>query len=240
VTIVHYLALTEKSVIAVVGCGGKTSLIEVIADKFRDKKVLVTPTTKMFPMGMKDIMLCETIEQCATHEPQKGIQCMGLLNTASGKFEALSVNFLAQKVPDYDLTLLEADGSKGLPCKGWLVDEPVVPPFCTHTVGIVTMNALNMEATRATVHRLPEFLALTGLKEGQTITAQTLETMVCDPCGMFKEEGDQGRYLVVNQVEDDESASVALAFLCGIKEKYPGRFKRLLYGSVHLDTWQEA
>jgi hypothetical protein len=50
---------------------------------------------------------------------------------------------------------------------------------------------------------------------------------------------EQGRYLVVNQVEDEGTTNTAVSFLRRIKEKYPGRFKRLLYGSVHLDEWKE-
>jgi probable selenium-dependent hydroxylase accessory protein YqeC len=210
----------------------------------------------MFPMGMNGVMLCETLEQCAGHKPQTGIQCFGLHNNASGKLEALPENFLAEKVPSYDLTLLEADGSKGLPCKGWLANEPVIPPYCTHTVGLVSMKPLGMAATEDVVHRLPEFLALTGLKEGQAITVEAIEAMVCSPRGMFREEGsgewgvgsneqrtmsnEQRRYLLVNQVEDEGTACVASNFLKGIREKYPGRFKRLLYGSVLMDKWQEA
>ena len=112
------LGLEDKAIIAVIGCGGKTSLIASLANEYRHKKVLVTPTTKMFPI--------------------EGIQCLGILNEASGKLEALKQEQLEAIIPQYDLVLLEADGSAGLPCKGWLADEPVVPAFCTHTIGVVT------------------------------------------------------------------------------------------------------
>ena len=164
---------------------------------------------------------------------------MGLLNAASGKLEALPLSFIEELIPRYDITLLEADGSRGLPCKGWLQNEPVVPSYCTHTVGVVTMGALGNAATEAIVLRLPEFLALTGLKEGEVITADALETMVCAPKGMFKNSAGR-RYLLVNQAEDDTAASAARSFLRTIKEKDHNRFEKLLYGSVHLDTWQEV
>ena len=104
--------------IAVVGCGGKTSLIELLADRMRDKKVLISTTTKIFPPKMKDIVLFETLRQCEEHEPRTGVQCMGILNSASGKLEALPDSFLAAIKSRYDIVLLEADGSRGLPCKG--------------------------------------------------------------------------------------------------------------------------
>jgi probable selenium-dependent hydroxylase accessory protein YqeC len=225
--------------VAVVGCGGKTSLVELLADRLRDKKVLISTTTKIFPPKMKDIVLCENFRQCEEHEPQTGIQCMGLLNSASGKLEALSLAFLAALLPRYDIVLLEADGSRGLPCKGWLANEPVVPDFCTHTVGLVTMGALGKQAGETTVHRLPEFFALTGVGERQTITERALEAMVCAPTGMFKNSVGK-RYVIVNKVEDDAAAAVALSFLQKIKEKYPARFEKFLFGSVRHDVWQEV
>jgi probable selenium-dependent hydroxylase accessory protein YqeC len=237
-TVVDYLNISNGSTVAVVGCGGKTSLVELMADRLRDKKVLVSTTTKIFPPKMKGIMLCETIRQCEEHEPQKGIQCMGLLNKASGKLEALPEVFLADLQPRYDIVLLEADGSRGLPCKGWLANEPVVPHYCTHTVGLITMGAMGKPAGETIVHRLPEFFTLTGVGEGQTITTAALEAMVCAPEGMFKNSVGQ-RYVIVNQVEDEATAAIALTFLQAIKEKYPARFDKLLFGSVHNDAWQE-
>jgi probable selenium-dependent hydroxylase accessory protein YqeC len=224
-TVVDYLDIATGSVVAVVGCGGKTSLVELMADKLRNRKVLVSTTTKILPQEMKGLLLCETLKEGEEHEPRTGIQCMGILNRASGKLEALPETFLADLIPRYDVALLEADGSRGLPCKGWLANEPVVPNYCTHTVGVITMGALGKTVTETTVHRLPEFLALTGVGEGQTITAQALEAMVCAPTGMFKNSAGQ-RYIIVNQVEDDTTAAAAMSFLQTIKEKYPARFEK--------------
>ena len=238
-TLPEYLTIDEGSVIAFVGCGGKTSIIALIADKFRDKKVLVSPTAKMFPMKMENVMLCETPRECEEHEPQTDIQCLGIMNTASGKLEALPEKTLAKLIKYYDLVLLEADGSRGLPCKGWLPNEPAVPPFCTHTAGLMTINVLGKAAMEQTVHRLPEFLSLTNLSEGEAITAQALEAMICAPNGMFKNNVGR-KYLLINQVEDDAAASVAVSFLRTINENHPGYFERLLYGSVHLNHWQEV
>jgi probable selenium-dependent hydroxylase accessory protein YqeC len=238
-TVIDYLDISTGSVIAVVGCGGKTSLISLLACKLRNRKVLVSTTTKIYPPKTEGVMLCETLRQCEEHEPQEGVQYMGVLNSASGKLEALQESFLAELIPRYDIVFLEADGSRCLLCKGWLETEPAVPHYCTHTIGIVTMNALGKAADATTIHRLPEFLTLTGLEEGEVITAQALEAMVCAPKGMFK--NSVGRlYVLVNQAEDDVAAEAALSFLQTIKEKYTDRFAKLLLGSVHHDAWREV
>jgi len=238
-SLVSMLNITNRSVVAVVGCGGKTSLIEFMAEGLREKKVLISTTTKIFPPRMKDIVLCETLGQCKEHEARTGVQCMGLLNRTSGKLEALPLAFLQAIKTRYDIVLLEADGSRGLPCKGWLDNEPVVPDYCTHTVGVITMAALGKPACENIVHRLPEFFTLTGVGEGQTITPAALEAMVCAPKGMFKNSAGR-RYVIVNQAEDEAAAAAARSFLQAIKEKYPARFEKLFYGNVRHDAWQEV
>ena len=237
--VTDFLDISEGSIAAVVGCGGKTSLIELMSYKLRGKKVLVSTTTKMFPMKTTGVIHCKTLYSCCEHKPRTGIQCLGLLNTASGKLEPLPGHILKGLIPRYDIAILESDGSRGLPCKGWLANEPVVPHYCTHTIGVITMAPLGKAADETTVHRLPEFLSLTGLKKGEAITIHALEAMVCAPSGMFKNSVGFRR-LVVNQVENKETVRAARSFLETIKEKYPYRFKKLLYGSVHLDTWHEV
>jgi len=233
------LDIKTGSLVSVVGCGGKTSLINLIADRNSDKKVLVSTTTKTFPMISDKVILCDTLKSSLEHEPQPGVQCLGQFNERNGKLEALPEHILVDIVPHYDIVLMEADGSRWLPCKGWSDNEPVIHYFTTQTVGVITMIALGKKATKEVVHHLPEFLSLTGLIEGDIITEQALEDMVCLPGGMFSKALGQ-LYLLVNQVEDDKTAHKAETFLKTIKTKYPGRFKRLIYGSVFRNTWQEV
>jgi len=181
-----HLPAGEHAIIAVIGCGGKTSFVESQAAKLRKYKVLVSPTTKILPMKTNGVLLRDTLRQCVEHQPQTGVQCLGVLNAESGKLEALPEAVLADMATRYDIALLEADGSRGLPCKGWKDDEPVIPRYCTHTVGFVTMKPLGKPATQSIVHNLPEFLSLTGLREGDPITQDALVAMVCAPGGMFK------------------------------------------------------
>ena len=219
--IVDALGLPFPSVVAVVGCGGKTSLITQVANSCPGKRVLVSPTAKMFPLHLENA------------------DCHGILNPKTGKLEALPPGELAELIAGYDITLLEADGSRLLPCKGWMDWEPVVPSYCTHTVGIVTMNALGLAADETCVHNFPQFLALTGLQQGEAITTEALRAMVCAPGGMFKNSAGN-RILFVNQAEDAKTAEIAARFLLSVKESFPGMFTRLLIGSVNNDICQEV
>lgn len=233
------LGLSKNSaIVAVVGCGGKTTLIESLAAEFRGKKVLVSPTTKCFPPASDDAVLRATEAACQNHRPVAGTQYLGIQNPATGKLEALPSQLLADMLEGYDIALLEADGSRGLPCKGWLDNEPVVPPYCTHTVGVVTISPVGRPADEDTVLRLPQFLHLTGLRRGEPITRQALTAMVCAPKGMFRHSAGR-RYLMVNGVEDPRTEALALALLEDISRQYPRRFVGLAWGSAKRNRWKE-
>lgn len=208
------LTLENGSVAAAVGCGGKTSLIRLLAEENADRTVLVTPTTRMLPMQGS----------------------IGVYQEPAGKLTALPPPVLQSIVPHYDLCLLEADGSMGLPCKGWRDDEPVVPEYCTHTLGVVTLWALGRPANEEICLRLPQFLALTGLAENDPISPQALQRMVCGPKGMFQHSRGK-RYLLVNQIEDSAAELLARQWLHALQAEHPGFFDGLLYGSLHHGSW---
>lgn len=227
------------AIVAVVGCGGKTSFIESLAREFRHKKVLITPTTKIFPMTDQNIIMKKNLSECGSHQSVNGIQCLGIYNEANGKLEAIPPRLLTEIVPQYDLVLLEADGSRSLPCKGWRENEPVVPPFSTHTVGIVTLNALMKTADKENVLNLNEFLRLTGLSNGSLIHSKALLDMVCAKDGMFRfAAGIQSVF--VNQAEDEKNAGEAVSWLMEWPEEIQNRFFVLAYGSAKANLWKEV
>jgi len=235
----NFLEITYGSIVSVIGCGGKTSLINLIARCNADKKVLISPTTKMFPLQAEDITQCYTVEECGLHIPHIGVQIFGQLNKKAGKLKALPEEILKELIQQYDIVLLEADGSRSLPFKGWLDNEPVVPNYTTHTVGVVALNAIGVPATEENVHNLSEFLSLTGLIKGDTITDQAVESMVCSPQGMFKNAVGE-KYLVIPNIESEAEHQVARAFCELLKENHPKLFKCTVYGSSINNIWHEV
>lgn len=227
------------SVVAVVGCGGKTTFIESLAREFCGKRILITPTTKIFPMEDTDIVLRRTLAECEAHSPVNGIQCLGIYNKTNGKLEAMPPKLLARIYSQYDLVLLEADGSRGLPCKGWRENEPVIPLFCTHTIGIVTLNALLKAADEEHVLNLDRFLKLTGLKSGDIITPRALIDMVCGEEGMFRNAVGR-QFLFINQAEDEKHAAAAVFWIREWPKELRSRFPVLVYGSASKNLWMEG
>ena len=154
----------NTEVITVIGSGGKTSLIWHLAASFvrSGRKVLVSPTTKMFPPS----------------KPVPGVTLAGHFNETSGKLESLPPEDLEKLVADHDFALLEGDGAKGLPLKAWAAHEPVVPPFTTLTIGVLPLWPLGKVISEDLAHRLPLFLELTGAAAGERLTQKHILSII--------------------------------------------------------------
>lgn len=235
-TLSSLLGLARGSAVAVVGCGGKSSIIQLLAAQNSAGSVLVCPTTKIL-MPQTGRIIPEG--EAAAHLPRQGIQYMGASANGGQKLAALPPAMLAAAVQKgYNLTLMEADGSRGLPCKGWLPTEPVVPAFTTHTVGVVPACAPGLAATAQNVLRLPQFLALTGLAEGDITTAGAVADMVAAPSGMFKNAVGKTA-LIVNQTDLPGGPQAAQKIITAIQQRYPGRIQTFIVGSAKTNTWTQ-
>lgn len=230
---------------AVVGCGGKTSLIGRLALEFGGptapvrQRVLIATTTKMFPpFGIADRFLYN-LDSAAHAEPLPGIDCAGTFDPSSGKVCPPPDGLLPALAARYDIALIESDGSRGLPLKGWRDDEPVVPNFSTCTIGVVPANALGLAADESNVLRLGAFLRITGLSAGETVQAGHIARMILHPEGMFR--GSVGRrILFINQAENVRTRRNAMQLRAALRQNrtQDDFFERICMGSVRSGACQ--
>ena len=233
------LGIGQGSRVAVSGCGGKTSLINSFArESAGNMSVLITPTTKIRPERDDGVFLVKTREECLAHIPRRGIQCMGVLNAATGKLEALSPDDLSAIVPRYDLALMEADGSRGLPCKGWTERDPVIPGFATHTIGVVSIKAVGLCASEENIFRLGEFLRLTGMTKGESVTIRALALMIASPEGMFRRKSGTVS-VMINQAESPGLMKLARELAEEIRGISASAHLKIFAGSAIAGEWTE-
>jgi probable selenium-dependent hydroxylase accessory protein YqeC len=169
-----------------------------------------------------------------------GVGLAGRLNQETGKLEALPDELLARGFGDFDLVLIESDGSRGLPLKGWADHEPVIPVFTSCTVGILPLWPLGKPVSEVLVHRLPLFCALTGAKEGDILRPGHLIRLIRG--GLGGEGGGRGLFaaarggkiLFLNQVEDRAALEEARE-LAALLPRCPQGPRRIIAGSVRLD-----
>ena len=175
---------------AVIGSGGKTSLLRVLAQELSHRgTVLVSTTTRIMrpnwcPFAATAAELCDGF----AHSP---IVCAGSYNP-EGKLTA----------PDFpgwqyaaDFVLVEADGSKRLPAKAHETWEPVLPPERTRTVCVLGASAFG-QPIRQAAHRPAIYARLAGAPWSASITPEMAARVICAEglCDI----------IYVNQVDDAE------------------------------------
>lgn len=117
----------SSRVISLVGAGGKTTTLFMLAEAFAAEglSVAVTTTTHMGKPGCRLISEKDELERFLAEDPHGRICVCG---SPSGAFKMAAPDFIAELPERFDRVLIEADGSKRLPLKVPASHEPVLLP----------------------------------------------------------------------------------------------------------------
>lgn len=216
------LALRQGERAALIGCGGKTTLMFRLAEENRRCRTVVTTTThiQMPQAGMADCLMT------APGGPVSAGITLAAGGIREGKVTAISQEDL-RGLRDADLVLIEGDGARGLPLKGWAAYEPVVPEETTLTIGVCVAHPIGRRLSVETVHRPALFEALTGAAMGEICDPAHIAAMISGAQGLFQRARGR-RALFINQIEDAEGREKAEAVLAAL----PGDFRRTLSAVV--------
>jgi probable selenium-dependent hydroxylase accessory protein YqeC len=227
----------KGKVVSIVGAGGKTSFLFSLAQELRfEYKVLVTTTTKIFIPKRKQYDFIEVegkecLIRAYCRSDRKGIYVLGSLVNNENKLSGLHETSLINISKHFDYVLIEADGSKGKPIKGWNDTEPVICSNTTATIGVVDIQVLGKEINDEIVHRMDKFLQLTGACRNQSIELNHLEALILSPKGLFKNaSGD--KVLFINKLERDEDFIAAAELIKIVKDKNNGIINKIVSGSL--------
>lgn len=140
--------------IAIIGAGGKTTLLRMLSAHNRAKHVLATTTTHILPISPPDAdRLCinpQAEELCAALSCP-GITCAGTRKDGQ-KLTSLSPALLALAEQYADYIFYEADGARRMPLKLHASTEPVILPDTAHCIIVAGLSALGRPLS-ACVHR---------------------------------------------------------------------------------------
>lgn len=207
--------------VSLVGGGGKTSSIFTLAKELAGigKKVLITTTTSMY--NPEDFGI-------------PNISVLGDHVTDEGKLKGISKkradDIFAQN--QYDVILIEADGSKGKPVKAPAEYEPVIPASTGVVIGVIGIDCFGKRITADYVHRPDIFASLTGVDYGGVIEERCILSLVSLPEGLFKDCPESAKkVLLFNKVLDGASKEIAERIGYKILEKC-NDIDRVLIGAV--------
>ena len=159
------MELAEKlhigpGITAVIGSGGKTTLLARLAEELQGTVVLAT-STRILPFPGISTASCPPLpgRVSCVGEPVDG----GKLAAPTCGFEILSAAA--------DHVIIEADGSRGLPLKAHAPWEPVIPEGSAQTILVVGASGFGRPVGSA-VHRPEIFCALAGCTPDDAATPE--------------------------------------------------------------------
>lgn len=144
----------DRGVTAVMGSGGKTSLLYQLAEELRPRGTVLLATTTHI-MKPPQYPFAVTAEELTAALAAYGAACAGSY-TPEGKLTAPSFGGWQQAA---DFVLVEADGSRRRPLKAHALHEPVIPPCTRQVICVVGLSGLHRPVSEV-VHRPELFCPL--------------------------------------------------------------------------------
>lgn len=222
--------------VALVGGGGKSSLLFALAECLSGRVVLST-TTRIFAAQMsRAAAVCTTADAGWQDELERFSQNLLIVGRVEGERAGgvppdLPAQWLSR--PDVDWVVVEADGSRMLPVKAPAEHEPVVPERTSLFVCVVGIDAL-AEPIERVAHRPERVADITGLAPSQHLTPEALGTLLTSPRGGLKSAPVGARVAVlINKVESSAQRDAAHR-IAGRVLREP-RVERVVIGALHGD-----
>lgn len=158
----------SMGITAVIGGGGKTSLLRALGRELsRRHRVVLCTTTKIYPFP--DLPCARTAAEL-TALSEEPLICTGT-DVSGGKLTVPPVS-LTELARIYDYVLVEADGSAGRPMKAHAAHEPVIPPEARQRLLVVGASGFGCPIETA-AHRPERYAALAGVVLADPVTSQT-------------------------------------------------------------------
>lgn len=205
------ISLSNKEIVAFVGGGGKSSVIEKLSNELNEhkKKVIITTTTHIYNPE-KHVVLEENLAKIQYELDKYNVVTVGI-PCDNQKLKGVSDFFLAKLSDICDVLLIEADGSKHMPIKAPAIHEPVIPPNATLIVGVVGLDCLGKPICEIS-HR-PEILANVLNKKMDDVLLPTDVANILEHVNGQK-KNVTGRYeIILNKADNqrliDEAFTVA-------------------------------
>ena len=185
----------RPGVTALIGGGGKTTMMYTLARELAEcGTVICTTTTHILPPDHLPVL--EHVDRAVLERTR--CVCAGC--PADGGKLAAPAQSIEELAALADYVLAEADGSRGLPVKAHLPYEPVIPAEAGLTVVLIGASGFG-RPIREAVHRWERFCAMTGAPPDAPVSAERL-------AAALESEGF-GELIFVNQAETPERMAEA-------------------------------
>ena len=201
--------LKEKNhVVSIIGGGGKTTLLYEMAGFCvkNDQKVLVTTSTHIYrpPKEWHDQSLEAVERKFRTGRA-------AIIGSACRDPEKLSMpetELFEEARKKADLTLIEADGARHLPCKAPAEHEPALLSSSDLVIGVTGLSALGQPLGKG-CFRAERAAELLDCTMEHHITEEDLARLIASEQGQQKDLKGRTFYAVLHQYEEKEHRAAA-------------------------------
>lgn len=221
----HWNSLIEPGITAIVGAGGKTTVLSKLVEYagLKGQPTLVTTTTRLYesqvalwnPYYGTDFNDAED----ACHKAMQRGRCAawfsGIDGTKVTSLPSQAIDEMHMVHPNWQI-LVEADGAKEKWLKAPKTTEPIIPAKTTTTIGVVNLQMLGMELTEEHVHNLGAVADIMERAEGAVVTSSMLARLVLHPQGLF--QYSKGRKILFCTGYDTVQHRIIDAFLDSLSD----------------------
>jgi probable selenium-dependent hydroxylase accessory protein YqeC len=131
----------QPFLLTAIGGGGKTSLLTTLAKEAQTRHIPTLLTTTTHMRATEEAELSGEVSTIL-QRMEENFLCFCGLPAANGKLKGLPEETFGAVFPHSSLTLVEGDGSRGLPLKIPGTREPVIPPETHRLVLVCGMSAM--------------------------------------------------------------------------------------------------
>lgn len=198
------LGLGPGENVAVVGAGGKTTLMFALAHELllRGLKVITTTTTKVSQEEAEQspglVMVDEHLDWL--ERVRRDLETHGHVFVAAGFPGSFKLKGVPPSLADMlfqesgaDCLLVEADGAAGRPVKAPAGHEPVIPSSSTVVVALMGLEALGKPVSSELVFRMDLLVQLSGLSPGDYLSPDGIARVFHDSRGLYKGSPEAAR-----------------------------------------------
>lgn len=213
------LDIEKHPVIAVVGGGGKTSLIFRLCEELLSmgKRVVISTTTHMAYEPFRPF--APDGEQNAA---KRALEHSGYViaghREENGKISSPSEEILLNLKTLCDVMLIEADGAKHMPIKVPEEWEPVIPDFADIVISVVGLDCLGKPICE-TAHRMERTAEFLRKSMDAPVTPEDVVKIASSICGLFKDVEDRIYRVYLNKADTLRGTGAAEEILEGLMQK---------------------
>lgn len=231
-SIIDDLGLGKNAVIAVAGAGGKTSLIKALGHALAQdgKRVLATTTTKVAASEFQDGWRSGTVLEgdgapffLYRQVSDDGAKWIGLAPE--------TIDEIA-KSKQFDVLLVEADGSKRCPLKAPAAHEPVIPSCTDCLILVAGLSGFGHTLGDGLVFRSDLWSVITGTGFNDPVTPADWWRVATDPRGYGRVLSTGRRNLMFLNQDDAPGAQGIFLQIVAQMQHEQGRFDGLVMGRL--------